>query len=244
MKLQNIHAPWNPGFWRIQNLTFMASNIPIFRLLPVILIQLKKNTILFFKMFQHDVTELFAFCFQFVYLPFLFCDKHTEVHESPLWQPSSLNAKKRHGVQRPSWCIWSMAKRGTGTARGTGATPVKFSVSGMVIPATMIRSWYPPARGPHVMVSFFSDWRMGNPKNPTVLFFEPKEFCWAPSEWRPSFSVGDAAMMAFFFEKTCLMGSWNQDPGFFEKYWNTSRSNADWNHCLRQEYLRWFHLMD
>ena len=49
MKLQNIHAPWNPGFWRIQNLTFMASNIPIFRLLPVILIQLQKNAILFFQ---------------------------------------------------------------------------------------------------------------------------------------------------------------------------------------------------
>ena len=49
MKLQNIHAPWNPGFWRIQNLTFMASNIPIFRLLAVILIQLQKNTILFFQ---------------------------------------------------------------------------------------------------------------------------------------------------------------------------------------------------
>lgn len=121
-------------------------------------------------MFQHDVTELFAFCFQFVYLPFLFCDKHTEVHESPLWQPSSLNAKKRHGVQRPSWCIWSMAKRGTGTARGTGATPVKFSVSGMVIPATDDPQLIPSGTWSSRDGFFFSDWRMGNPKNPTVLF--------------------------------------------------------------------------
>lgn len=245
MKLQNIHAPWNPGFWRIQNLTFMASNIPIFRLLPVILIQLRKNTILFFSKCSSMMSPSFLhFVFNLFTFRSFFCDKHTEVHESPLWQPSSLNAKKRHGVQRPSWCIWSMAKRGTGTARGTGATPVKFSVSGMVIPATDDPQLIPSGTWSSRDGFFFFGLENGKPQKSHCAFFWAKRILLGAEQMKAKLFCWWCRNDGVFFAKTSLMGSWNQDPGFFEKYWNTSQSNADWNHCLRQEYLRWFHLMD
>ena len=108
----------------------------------------------------------------------------------------------------------------------------------------MIRSWYPPARGPHVMVSFFRIGEWETPKIPLCFFLSQKHFVGRRANEGQVFLLVMPQWWRFFLAKACLMGSWNQDPGFFEKYWNTSQSNADWNHRLRQEYLRWFHLMD
>lgn len=100
----------------------------------------------------------------------------------------------------------------------------------------------------HVVLTWwFLFFRIGEwetPKIPLCFFLSQKNFVERRANEGQVFLLVMPQWWRFFFEKTCLMGSWNQDPGFFEKYWNTSRSNADWNHCLRQEYLRWFHLMD
>lgn len=54
----------------------------------------------------------------------------------PLWQPSALKEKKRQGVHLPSACILCIAKRGIGTALGSGTrSPSELTSRLSVFPA-------------------------------------------------------------------------------------------------------------